>query len=181
MRELFTLLWHFLKNDENKSKTHFKQCSHIELNTQIPNPIFKITIHYTKYTKHAKILSICWIVWEHFETKKCFFVVIYVNSIIHILYFSIFCNFCNFVVFVFLYLYILIDYSGARLGAMGEGEWACVYWWCEVSLGMRWLMWWGWVEMRFVVGFVFVSQCLLFAHPLCAACDKPSCAKFPDA
>ena len=40
-----------------ESKNIFNLCSHIELNTQNPNTISKITIYYTKYTNNAKILS----------------------------------------------------------------------------------------------------------------------------
>ena len=39
------------------SKNIFNLCSHIELNTQNPNPIFKIAICFTKTTTNAKILS----------------------------------------------------------------------------------------------------------------------------
>ena len=54
---LFTLLGHALNIFENMSNNIFKPCSHIQLNTQNPNPIFKLTIYYTKYTNNAKILS----------------------------------------------------------------------------------------------------------------------------
>ena len=40
-----------------------RQPAHIESNTQNPNPIFKITIYYTKYTKNTKI---------HLEKNKIF-------------------------------------------------------------------------------------------------------------
>ena len=38
-------------------KNTFKPCSHIRSTTQNPNPVFKITIYYTKYTNNVKILS----------------------------------------------------------------------------------------------------------------------------
>ena len=60
VRKLFTLLGCFLNFFEKMFKNTFKPCSHIELNTQNPNPIFKITICFTKYTKNAKIHSIFW-------------------------------------------------------------------------------------------------------------------------
>ena len=40
------------------SKTIFKPCSYIELNTQHPNPILKITIYCAKCTQNATILYI---------------------------------------------------------------------------------------------------------------------------
>ena len=46
--------------DPNISKNSFELCSYIQKNTQNPNPIFKIMIHYAKYTKNAKIHSRCW-------------------------------------------------------------------------------------------------------------------------
>jgi hypothetical protein len=48
VRRLFTLLGHFLKMFEKMFKHTFNLCSHIELNTQNPNTIFKITIYYSK-------------------------------------------------------------------------------------------------------------------------------------
>ena len=42
-------------DDDGKiSKNIFKPCSHIQSNTQNPNPIFKISIYYTKHTKNVK-------------------------------------------------------------------------------------------------------------------------------
>ena len=38
-----------------KLQKHFKPRSYIQKNTQIPNPIFKITIYCTQYTKHVKL------------------------------------------------------------------------------------------------------------------------------
>ena len=51
-------------------KTTFKPCSHIELNTQNPNTIFKITIYCTKYTKNAKIHPMFWKIWEKIDKMK---------------------------------------------------------------------------------------------------------------
>ena len=42
---------------EKISRNTFKPCSHIESSTTNPNPIFKITIYFTKYTQHANICS----------------------------------------------------------------------------------------------------------------------------
>ena len=52
-------LW-FSGVEKIRFKNTFNLCSHIELNTQNPNPIFKITIYYTKYTKNVKIHSNFW-------------------------------------------------------------------------------------------------------------------------
>ena len=60
---LSTKIVHISVTFLNKSKNSsflFEPCSHIELNTQNPNLIFKITIYYTKYTKQSKILSNIW-------------------------------------------------------------------------------------------------------------------------
>ena len=43
--------------DGVSSKNIFKPCSHIQKNTQNPNPIFKISIYSTDYTPNVKILS----------------------------------------------------------------------------------------------------------------------------
>ena len=40
-------------------KHNFKPCSHIELNTQNPNTIVKITIYYTKYPTMPKQFPFC--------------------------------------------------------------------------------------------------------------------------
>ena len=48
VRKLFTLLGQFWKLFEKVFTNIFKPCSHIELNTQNPNTIFKIAIYYTK-------------------------------------------------------------------------------------------------------------------------------------
>ena len=37
------------------SKNTFKPCSHIQSNTQNPNPIFKISFYYTKHINNIKI------------------------------------------------------------------------------------------------------------------------------
>ena len=42
-------------------KNTFDICSHIQKNTQNPNPMFKITIYYTKQTNNAKMHSNFWI------------------------------------------------------------------------------------------------------------------------
>ena len=57
VRKLLTLLGHFWIFLEQISKTFFEPCSHIQSNTQNPNPIFKTTIYCTKYTNNAKIYS----------------------------------------------------------------------------------------------------------------------------
>ena len=53
------------------SNNIFKVCSHIQKNTQNPNPIFKITINYTKDTNNAKILS------NKFKSSKSLFCILY--------------------------------------------------------------------------------------------------------
>ena len=54
----------FLKLFEKMSKNDLEPCSHIELNTQNPDPIFKITIYCTKYPNNTQILSIFWNILE---------------------------------------------------------------------------------------------------------------------
>ena len=81
VRKLFTLLRHFLKMSTN----NFKPCSYIELNTQNPNTIFKITICYTKLTQNTKILSTFFEKSKNRKISKCYFVFC-INCIIHSLY-----------------------------------------------------------------------------------------------
>ena len=62
--------WDIFGFCERMSKKHLKPCSHIELNTQNPNPIFKITIYCTKQTNDAKIHSNLLEKVESFEKQK---------------------------------------------------------------------------------------------------------------
>ena len=77
-----TFLEHFRKN---RKHFVFRLCSHIQSNTQNPNPIFNITIYGTKCTNNAKTHSIFWKISNNFKNIKLYFV-IYIISIIHILY-----------------------------------------------------------------------------------------------
>ena len=86
------------------SKSIFKVCSHVQKNTQNPNPIFKITIYYTKYTQNAKLHSKCWKVLENsksFKKSNCLFLYLYM---FHNSYFVIF-GFLNFHRFYIYYIY----------------------------------------------------------------------------
>ena len=72
---------------ERLSKHILNPCSHIEFNTQNPNPIIKIPLYCTKYPQHAKILSNFWNKWDKsktFKTSDSYFI-IYISCIIHIL------------------------------------------------------------------------------------------------
>ena len=72
------------KNSFFSSKNIFNLCSHIELNTQNPNPILKITICFTKTPKNAKILSKVLKISEKSKKSKMYFVLCII-CIIHIL------------------------------------------------------------------------------------------------
>ena len=81
VRELFTLLGHFFL--KKYSKTIFKLCPHIQLNTTNPNTKFKISIYCTKYTNNAKIHSKKHPIFQkvqkqikHFQTIQ-FFILLY--------------------------------------------------------------------------------------------------------
>ena len=97
---------------------------HIKLNTQNPNPIFKITIDFTKYTQITQTLSNVWKCSEHLEnnkikhnirlTKNIVFYSIYVQFPHFILWFV-----CKFVIMVFLYVFIY--FSNWRM-TTGEGR-----------------------------------------------------------
>ena len=65
-----TLLGIFGEKLNKVSTNHFKPCSYLQSNTQIPNPIFKITIYCTKYTKNAKILSNIWKIGNFLKKHK---------------------------------------------------------------------------------------------------------------
>ena len=79
------------------SKNVFNLCSHIELNTQNPNPIFKITIYYTKQTNNTQILSKSLEdVGKYRKDEK--HILFYIMYKFHNLYFVIFVKFANFVV-----------------------------------------------------------------------------------
>ena len=95
--------WDFLKIFENMFTNTFKPCYHIELNTQNPNTIIKITICYTKYPQNVKtlsnILESFWTCCKHptkiyniRKTIKQLFCYLYK---LHNSYF-VFFNFCNF-------------------------------------------------------------------------------------
>ena len=58
----------------------FKPCHHIELNTKNPNPILKITIHFTKTPKMPKYFRNVVIFWKVFEKNEN------VQKIVFILY-----------------------------------------------------------------------------------------------
>ena len=68
------------KKKRKMFKSSFNLGSHIELNTQNPNPIFEIKTYCTKYSKIAKILSMCWKMLEDFETVLKFqsFILLYI-------------------------------------------------------------------------------------------------------
>ena len=76
----------FLDLFSKKCQKSFKQCSHIELNTTNPNPIFKVTIYCTKHTNNAKIHSKFWKNRKLSNTSHFYFT-IYINFITPILYF----------------------------------------------------------------------------------------------
>ena len=100
----------FLETIENMSKNAFNLCSHIELDTQNPNPIFKIKIYYTKHSQYAKILSNVWNMLEKFENNKnLLFISLQLQIpyfILCILFFEILC-FCNFV-YLGIYTYVYV-------------------------------------------------------------------------
>ena len=79
----------------------FNPCSHIELNTPNPNPVFKITICFTKTQTMPKHFRNIGNIFRKIKIIICIMYKLY-NS-----YFVIFVNCVNFVIWGFLYLYIL--------------------------------------------------------------------------
>ena len=86
------------------SKNIFNPCSHIEFNTQNPNPIFKITISFTKTPNKPKYFRKKRTFSKQIKKLKFYFVLC-ISSIIHIFIIFIF---LYFYMFVFLYFYIFI-------------------------------------------------------------------------
>ena len=88
--------------DFGGSNNIFNLCSNIELNTQNPNPIFKITIRFTETPKTPKYF---WIFgpFSRIEKFRILFCIIYK---LHNAYFVLFVIFVNFVILVFLDFYI---------------------------------------------------------------------------
>ena len=111
VRKLFTLLGNVSISGESffrfwVSKQMFNLCSHIELNTQNPNLIFKITICFTKTPTMFKYF-------RNFGEKSQNYnkhIVLYINFMIHILQLWYFCKFWNFWV-----LYIFLDNRRAAI------------------------------------------------------------------
>ena len=91
-------------DDEQMSKHIFKPCHQIEFNTTNPNPIFKITISFTKTSKKSKYFHVL----KHFGTfqkskvfrNSFFYFLLCIRSIIYIFIFLY--------IYIFIYLYIYI-------------------------------------------------------------------------
>ena len=92
-RKLFTLLGCFLEMFETMFNNSFNLCSHIELNTQNPNPIFKITIDYTIRANNdnnyirtlGNFSNLSKQKKRKIRNETQFYCVCYINCIIHIL------------------------------------------------------------------------------------------------
>ena len=101
--------------DFGGSRNIFNLCSHMELNTQNPNPIFKITICFTKTLNTPKCFRTFGFFSRNFS-KNIFFCIMYklYNSIVVFLG-----EFCNFGILDFWDFYIYIYYTCRSLTRVG--------------------------------------------------------------
>ena len=104
---------------KNMFKNTFNPCSHFELNTTNPKPIFKISIYYTKDTRNAKILSILEKILEN-RKRSNVYVVFCISSITHIPYFV--CKFCNFLIWGVFVFFVFLYYTCRSLTRVGLFE-----------------------------------------------------------
>ena len=88
---------------EKLLKKTFNLCSHIESNTQNPNPIFKIRISFTKTPKMPKYFRNFGNISKTRTIHFFIYFVLCINYIIHFCNCWKVCNFCNFVILGFLY------------------------------------------------------------------------------
>ena len=96
------------------SKNIFNPCSHIELNTQNPNPRFKIAICFTKTPKHQ---NACELLVFFLKSKNSHFLFCIMYKLYNS-YFVFFRKFVNFVILGFVYFCICIFIYITRVGLL---------------------------------------------------------------